>query len=205
MMVIFIKRVISYFERKNLNKILVQKNIKLAENVIFKKCPIIQIHKDSQLIIEGGVTINSDNYGYHVNMFSKCKIMADKPNAIIKIGSNTRFHGSCVHAYTKIEIGKNCLIAANCQIIDANGHDPSFPNVADRINTIGESKAISIKDNVWLGTGVIVLPGVIIGEGSIISANSVVNKNIPSYALAGGNPVQIFKQFKNNSTDMILE
>ena len=38
------------------------------------------------------------------------------------IGENSRIHGSCIHAFQYIEIGKNCLIAANCQIIDSNGH-----------------------------------------------------------------------------------
>lgn len=163
--------------------------------LFLKKIPIIQIHKDSKLIIGNNVLINSDNFGYHVNMYSKSKLMADKPNAVIKIGDNTRFHGSCIHAYGSIEIGKNCLIAANCQIIDSNGHDASFPEVDDRINTIGGMpKPIIIEDSVWLATGVIVLPGVRIGRGSIISANSVVNKDVPPMVIAGGNPIRVIKK-----------
>jgi acetyltransferase-like isoleucine patch superfamily enzyme len=191
----FLQRLIGYIERMNFNKILFQDNIELGKDVIFKKNPILQIHKESKLIIEDNVTINSDNYGYHVNMFNTSKIMADKPNAIIKIGAKTRFHGSCIHAYTKIEIGKNCLIAANCQIIDGNGHDISFPNVENRINTTGTSKPVIIEDNVWLATGVVVLPGVTIGKGSIITANSVVHKDIPQNVIAGGNPLSILKYF----------
>lgn len=64
-----------------------------------------------------------------------------------------RFHGSCIHAYSKVEIGKYCLIAANCQIIDGNGHHPSFNKVENRINITGEVKEVIIEDNVWLGTG----------------------------------------------------
>src|SRR5690606_12263755 len=130
--------------------------------VIFKKIPIIQIHPKAQLIIGNNVTINSDNYGYHVNMYSTVKLMADMEGAVIKIGDNTRFHGSAIHAYKRIEIGKNCLIAANCQIIDSNGHDISGNNVDNRINTFGTPRKIFIEDSVWLGTGVVVLPGVTI-------------------------------------------
>ena len=122
--------------------------------------------------------------------------MADRENAVIKIGENTRIHGTCIHAYKSIEIGKNCLIAANCQIFDGNGHDLSFENVHNRINTIGESKEIIIEDSVWLGTGVIVLPGVKIGMGSVIAANSVVHKDIPSMVIAGGNPVKEIMQIR---------
>lgn len=63
----------------------------------------------------------------------------------------------------------------------------------NRINTTGEVKKVIIEDNVWLGTGVIVLPGVRIGNGSIIAANSVVNKNVPPMVIAGGNPLKIIK------------
>lgn len=92
-------------------------------------------------------------------------------------------------------IGENCLIAANCHIIDGNDHHPSFDNVKNRIHTAGEVKEVVIEDNVWLGKGVVVLPGVTIGYGSIISANSVVHKDIPPMVIAGGNPIQIIKHF----------
>lgn len=54
-------------------------------------------------------------------------------------------------------------------------------------------KDITIEDNVWLGSRVIVLGGVTIGEGAIIQAGSVVVKNIPKYAIAGGHPATVFK------------
>lgn len=168
--------------------------IQLGERVVFKKKPIIQLHPKAKLIIGDNTTINSDNYGYHVNMFSQCKLMADREDAVIKIGSNTRIHGSAIHAYKSISIGDNCLIAANCQIIDCNGHDLSFDNVDNRINTQGHAKAVVIENSVWLGTGVVVLPGVTIGRGSVISANSVVNCDVPPMCVAGGNPLQIIKQ-----------
>lgn len=170
--------------------------ISLGKEVLFRKRPIVSIKKGAHLKIGNNVTINSQNRGYHVNMFSRCKLMADRPGAEIIIGDNTRIHGSCIHAYEKISIGKNCLIAANCQIIDGSGHELSFPNVENRINTTGDSKPVIIEDNVWLGTGVIVLPGVTIGEGSVVAAGSVVHKDIPPMVVAGGNPVAVIKEMK---------
>ncbi|UMB55467.1 acyltransferase [Lutibacter sp. A64] len=189
----YLRKIINYLERKEFQELLKNLPIKVGNNVVFKKNPIIQLHPDAKLIIGNNATINSDNYGYHVNMHSPCKLMADISNAIIKIGDNTRFHGSCIHAYKRVEIGNNCLIAANCHIIDGNGHQASFDNIENRINTTGEVKEVVIEDNVWLGTGVVVLPGVTIGAGSIISANSVVHKDIPSMVIAGGNPIKIIK------------
>ncbi len=170
-------------------------NIELGRNVIVKKKPLICIHKEAFLIIGNNVTINSRNKGYHVNMFNRCKFIADRPSAVIEIGDNTRIHGSCIHAYEKISIGRNCLIAANCQIMDGNGHDVAFENPSNRINTRGGCKRVKIEDNVWLATGVVVLPGVTIGQGSIITANSVVHKDIPPMVVAGGNPIRVIREF----------
>jgi len=193
------RRIKASINKKRLHFHFKRKNITFGEGLVIDSKPIIDIHKDASLFIGVNVTINSNNLGYHVNMFSPCKLMADKPDALIKIGDNTRIHGSCVHAHKKITIGENCLIAANCQIMDGNAHDLSFPDVSNRINTRSESKEVIIEDNVWLGTGVIVLPGVKIGAGSVISANSVVHKDIPPMVVAGGNPVTIIKKFDENT------
>ncbi|WP_276320493.1 acyltransferase [Corallincola luteus] len=53
-------------------------------------------------------------------------------------------------------------------------------------------KNITIEDNVWIGTRVIILGGVTIGEGAIIQAGSVVVKDIPPNAIAGGHPCTVF-------------
>jgi acetyltransferase-like isoleucine patch superfamily enzyme len=156
--------------------------------------PIISICNDSKIIIENNVRLNSRNKNYHINMFAPVKLMADRPKAIIQIGENTRIHGSCIHAYNKIIIGKNCLIAANCQVFDGNGHDLSFDNVENRINTIGGAKEVIIEDSVWIGANCIIMPGVHIGKGSVISAGSVVIKDIPSMCIAGGNPAKVIKK-----------
>lgn len=196
MLLKYSRKIINYLERKEFQKLLKTLPIDLGSEVVFKKNPMIQLHPKAKLIIGNNVMINSDNYGYHVNMHSSCKLMADRADAIIEIGANTRFHGSCIHAYRKVEIGKNCLIAANCQIMDGSGHHPSFENVENRINTTGEVKEVIIEDNVWLGTGVVVLPGITIGYGSITSANSVVHKDIPPMVIAGGNPIKVIKRIE---------
>jgi len=170
-------------------------NIEINGKLLLRGRPLIDIRKGSNLYIGDGVTLNSRNKGYHINMHSSVKLFADRLGAEIRIGDKTRIHGTCIHAYQSIEIGSNCLIAANCQIFDGNGHDISFPNVEDRINTTGIIKPIKVDDNVWIGANSIVLPGVTIGKGSVISANSVVNKDVPPMVVAGGNPAKIIKDY----------
>jgi len=57
-----------------------------------------------------------------------------------------------------------------------------------------EKTPLTIEDDVWIGARVIVLPGCKhIGKGVIIGAGSVVTKDIPDYAIVGGNPARVIK------------
>ncbi len=169
------------------------KGLHLHGKIIFLGDPNIEIKNGAQIHIENGVTINSSNLGYHVNMHSPVKLFADKDGAIIRIGENTRIHGTCIHAYVSISIGRNCLIAANCQIIDCNGHELSFEDVDNRVNTHSGGRPVVIEDSVWIGANTIILPGVRIGRGSVIGAGSVVVSDVPPMVIAGGNPARIIK------------
>ncbi|MGL4787599.1 MAG: DapH/DapD/GlmU-related protein, partial [Cetobacterium sp.] len=56
-----------------------------------------------------------------------------------------------------------------------------------------QTAPVTIGDNVWIGGGVIILPGVTIGNNVVIGAGSVVTKDIPSNFLAFGNPCKVVK------------
>lgn len=159
--------------------------------LVIKGKPLIEIRYNANICLGNNVTLNSKNQGYHVNMHSPVKLFADKKDAKIKIGDNTRIHGTCIHAYEYIEIGSNCLVAANCQIFDGSGHDLSFDNPSNRINTNGNSKPVYISDNVWIGAGSIILPGVKIGQGAVVAAGSIVTKNVEDMTVVGGNPAKV--------------
>ena len=55
------------------------------------------------------------------------------------------------------------------------------------------TKNVIIDDFVWIGSDVIVSGDVHIGEGAIIAIGSVVVKDVPPYAIVGGNPAKIIK------------
>jgi len=52
---------------------------------------------------------------------------------------------------------------------------------------------VVIKDDVWIGTGAIILKGVTIGKGSVVAAGSLVIKDVPEYTIVGGVPAKILK------------
>ncbi|MDN3648160.1 acyltransferase [Reinekea marina] len=170
------------------------KNVSIGSGFRAKGIPLLNAWDGGEIVIGNNVQLNSRNRGYHVSMYSPVKLFAESNNTLIRIGDRTRIHGSCIHAIKRIEIGKNCLIAANCQIMDSSGHELCLENPEDRINSKGKGKAIFIHDNVWLGTGCIIMPGVTIGAGTVVSANSVVIRDLPPGVVAAGNPARVIKE-----------
>ena len=97
----------------------------------------------------------------------------------------------------KVKIGNNVQIAPNVGLYTA-GH-PLHP---DSINSGYEYGIdITIGDNVWLGGGVIVLPGVTIGDNAVIGAGAVVTKDIPANAIAAGNPAKVIRYITEEDRD----
>lgn len=90
----------------------------------------------------------------------------------------------------KIFIGDNCMFAPNVTIATA-GH-PVDPDL--RRQGLQYNADVHIGDNVWLGVGVLVMPGVTIGSNTVIGAGSVVTRDIPSGVVAVGNPCRVLRQ-----------
>lgn len=171
------------------------KKINFQGKVYFKGLPVIIKHKKASIVIGNNTLINSSRKRYHLNMYSSCKLLADREYAEIIIGKNCRIHGTCIHAVKKIEIGDNCLIAANTNIIDSNGHILAMDNPVDRLTIADEGKPILIEDNVWIGANVTILAGTIIRQGSVIMAGSVVKGEIPAKSIYGTDLYRVIKKY----------
>jgi acetyltransferase-like isoleucine patch superfamily enzyme len=86
-----------------------------------------------------------------------------------------------------IRLGNNVRIA-NCAIL---GHD-GVVNMINRayglrLDSVGK---IDIRDNVYIGYGVIVLPGVTIGPNAVVSAGSVVRADVVEGDVVAGVPAK---------------
>lgn len=113
----------------------------------------------------------------------------------VHIGENVLIDDfTFIMAHEKISIGKNVTIASFCFITDFN-HQYKKKNVSV-LHQGYDTKPVTIKNNVWIGTHVIILPGVTIGEGSVVGAGAVVTHTIPDNSIAVGNPAKVIKKIK---------
>lgn len=111
-------------------------------------------------------------------------------NAIVSIGN-----GGYINCNTnliimhRLTIGDNCSISWNCQFLDEDFHQISYPN------KLTSNNAIIIGNNVWIGCGVKIYKGTIIPDGCVIASDSIV-KGIfhVENALIGGNPAKVIKE-----------
>lgn len=89
-----------------------------------------------------------------------------------------------------IVIGDQVQIGPGVQLLTAD--HPR--DAAQRASGLEMARPIVIGARVWLGGGVIVVPGVTIGADSTIGAGSVVVRDIPSGVVAAGNPCRVIRQ-----------
>ena len=118
----------------------------------------------------------------------------------LSIGKNVQIN-DYVHitAIDSVIIEDNVLIASKVYISDClhgsyTGEQQSKPETIVKDRKLSH-KPVVIKENVWIGDNVAILPGVIVGRNSIIGANSVVSKSIPDNAIAVGAPAKVIKRY----------
>jgi maltose O-acetyltransferase len=108
----------------------------------------------------------------------------------IRVGARTFVnYGLVALDVAPIAIGDDVQIGPNVQLLT-----PTHPIDPDTRRAKWEAaEPIAIEGNVWLGGGVIVLPGVTIGENTVVGAGSIVTKDLPPNVVAAGNPARVVR------------
>jgi maltose O-acetyltransferase len=108
----------------------------------------------------------------------------------ITIGDRTYVNYHCVMLdVAPIRIGAACQIATGVHIVTAT--HPVDPE--PRRLGWESAEPITIGNNVWLGSGVVVCPGVTIGNDTVVGAGAVVTRDLPEAVVAAGVPARVLR------------
>ena len=134
-------------------------------------------HGDRVYVGPGGDFIPSHIHcGHHVHIGPHASFMASL--AHIYIGNYVTFG-----PFVTIRGGNHRIDLIGKHIYEIGGGEKLPENDAD----------VHIEDGVWCGCNVVILKGVTVGHGAVVAAGAVVTKDVPPYAVVGGNPAKIIK------------
>ncbi len=136
--------------------------------------------------------IEIDKYTYHIMQFANKRTNLSKIGKFCSIGNNM----SGVGPNHPMEFITTHPILYN--------KNRGF--IVTNKTVLSKNDKVIIKNDVWTGDNVTILPGVIIGDGVIVGAGSVVTKDIPDYAVAVGNPARVIKyRYEQHIIDKLLK
>lgn len=125
----------------------------------------------------------------------------------IEIGDHSGLSSTLVSARRSVSIGRYVNIGGNVRIFDHDFHalDWTKRRPAGGDAEYVHASAVVIEDDVFIGTGVIILKGVHIGARSVVAAGSVVVAGmIPSDSLVAGNPARVIRTIQSSNGPHVL-
>ena len=65
-------------------------------------------------------------------------------------------------------------------------------------------KPTVIGNDVWIGTGAIIMQGITVGDGAVVASGAVVTKDVPPYAIVAGVPAKVIRyRFDDNTVERL--
>ncbi|WP_440770059.1 xenobiotic acyltransferase family protein [Natronorubrum sp. DTA28] len=143
----------------------------------------------------------------HTRVSRGCILAGD-----VTIGKRTNLEPNC-DLIGEVELGRYCAIARETTFQQTN-HETRRPSqqirfydeVLDSDLPPTTKGAITVGNDVWIGTRATILSGVTIGDGAIIGAGAVVSSDVEPYAVVAGVPAERIKwRFPRAVREKLLE
>lgn len=159
---------------------------------------------EDNVILEGNILIGegcciyryAHLYG-NISLGARCAIGSFAILSTVQGGAIRVGDGSYINSYNilgalaALDVGKNCIFAAFVQITDAS-HGTDDPSIPTR-HSESSAAPVRIGDNVWLGSGVMVMMGSSIGNDSVVGAQSLVRGDLPERSVSFGTPAKVHR------------
>lgn len=174
-----------------------RKGVQLNGLLLLNSLPIVTLAKNSVIELGDKVVLCSESRSTDLGVSRPVILRTLRPNARISIGNSSGLSGTVICAAVEVVIGAECLFGANVTIVDTDFH--ALKPLNRRFNNNPEEIAaspVNIADNVFVGTGSMILKGVSIGRNSVVGAGSVVTKDVPENVIVAGNPARIVKSLE---------
>lgn len=128
-----------------------------------------------------------------INFRAGCVIISANDSKLI-IRSNNFFNRNCsINCLSSIYIGHNNQFGESVKFYD---HNHNFREYDQLINEQGYSTGkITIGNNCWFGSNVIILKDVEIGDNVVVGAGCIIHKSIPSNTVVINKQEQVFKAY----------
>ena len=95
---------------------------------------------------------------------------------VLDIGEGTYFNRYCmISAHEHVLVGKHCMFGPGVKIFDNNHRHSPATGVSSQLNTA----PISIGENSWIASDVVILKGACIGKNCVIGAGCIVRGEVP--------------------------
>lgn len=111
----------------------------------------------------------------------------------VYIGPHASFMASVAHIYigSYVTFGPSVTIRGGNHRTDLIGKH--IYEISETEKLPENDSDVYIEDGVWIGCNAIILRGVKVGKGAVVAAGAVVTKDVPPYAIVGGNPAKVIK------------
>lgn len=118
--------------------------------------------------------------------------------ANVEIGSGSNIGRSSWIANDTV-FGENVMTGPEIVILSYN-HGTRIDGTPFNQQGYTRRSPVTVRDNVWIGTRAILLPGVTIGSNAVIGAGAVVTKDVPPFTVVAGNPARVVKSLNRENS-----
>jgi acetyltransferase-like isoleucine patch superfamily enzyme len=141
----------------------------------------------------------------------------------MKVGRHTYGHEQISVRHwgepAELTIGSFCSIADRIDVYLGGNHRTDwvttfpFPEFSEQWETAegiaghpSTNGDVRIGNDVWIGSNATIMSGVTIGDGAAVAADSCVTRDVPPYAIVGGNPAVVLRRrFDESTIEGLLE